>query len=111
VNNLRARPLDGRDTRAFIAFAFGFVHGFGFASVLRELGLPREALGWSLFAFNLGVELGQACIVAAVVPILALVRRQAPRLGRQIATAGSIGVALAGGYWFFERILALRGGG
>lgn len=52
----------GRDVRALIAFGFGFVHGFGFASVLRDLGLPREALGWALFSFNGGVEVGQACI-------------------------------------------------
>ena len=69
------------------------------------------ALGWSLFAFNLGVEIGQACIVGAVAPLLAMVRERAPRLGRQIVTGGSVAVALAGGYWFFERVLALRGEG
>ena len=56
ADNLLGRG--GRDVRAWIAFAFGFVHGFGFADVLREMGLPQAALGWSLFAFNLGVELG-----------------------------------------------------
>ena len=50
--------------RAWIAFAFGFIHGFGFANVLREMDLPRRALGWSLFSFNLGVELGQLLVVA-----------------------------------------------
>ena len=53
----------GRDVRAWIAFFFGFVHGFGFAGVLREFGLPGQALGWSLLSFNFGVEIGQACIV------------------------------------------------
>ena len=49
----------GRDMRPWIALVFGLVHGLGFASVLREMDLPRRALGWSLFSFNLGVEIGQ----------------------------------------------------
>ena len=57
---------DGRDLRAWVALVFGLVHGFGFANVLREFGLPREALGWSLFSFNLGVEIGQLAIVLVV---------------------------------------------
>ena len=48
-----------------MAGLFGLVHGFGFASVLREFGLPREALGWSLFGFNLGVEARPAGVRAA----------------------------------------------
>ena len=59
--------------RAAIALTFGLVHGFGFANVLREFGLPREALGWSLFSFNVGVEMGQLLIVALVTSALALV--------------------------------------
>ena len=62
----------GRDLRAWIAFAFGLVHGFGFANVLREIGLPQQALGWSLFSFNLGVELGQLAVVLVVASALAL---------------------------------------
>ena len=52
--------------RAWIAFAFGLIHGFGFANVLREMELPARALGWSLFSFNLGVEIGQLLVVVAV---------------------------------------------
>ena len=52
----------GRDTRAWIAFAFGLIHGFGFANVLREMDLPGRALGWTLFAFNVGVEIGQLVV-------------------------------------------------
>src|SRR5262245_24067974 len=51
----------GRDFRSAIAFGFGLLHGFGFAGVLQEFGLPTQALSWSLFSFNLGVEIGQAC--------------------------------------------------
>ncbi len=60
-----------RDVRAWIALFFGLVHGFGFASVLREIGLPSRALGISLFSFNLGVEIGQAVIVVIVASLLA----------------------------------------
>ena len=64
---------DGRDLRAWVALVFGLVHGFGFANVLREFGLPREALGWSLFSFNFGVEIGQVAIVLVVASLLAAV--------------------------------------
>jgi len=94
------------DRRAGIAFAFGFIHGFGFASVLRETGLPREALAASLFSFNLGVELGQACIVLAVVPLLALMRSRAPRVAPAFAAVGSWIVIAAGSYWLVQRVLA-----
>jgi hydrogenase/urease accessory protein HupE len=94
----------GRDVRAWIAFAFGLVHGFGFAGVLREMGLPAAALGWSLFAFNVGVEVGQACIVAAAAGILSLVRSRNRRAAELVAVAGSVVVIAAGCFWFVERI-------
>ncbi|HEY7443491.1 MAG TPA: HupE/UreJ family protein [Vicinamibacterales bacterium] len=93
-----------RDLRAWLAAVFGLIHGFGFASVLKEFGLPRAALGWSLFSFNLGVEIGQLAIVIAFASILALVRKRNAPLGERLAWAGSIVVVLAGGYWFVERV-------
>lgn len=95
---------EGRDFRALIAFFFGLIHGFGFASVLREFGLPRQALGWSLFSFNFGVEIGQICIVVVVAWLLAALRRRSPALGRRIVTFGSIAVILAGSWWFVQRV-------
>ena len=94
----------GRDVRPWIALAFGFVHGFGFANVLRQFGLPREALGWSLFSFNVGVEIGQVLIVAAIAGALALVWRRNQAVGHRVAYAGSILVMVAGAYWFVERV-------
>ncbi|MGI9088355.1 MAG: HupE/UreJ family protein [Chthoniobacterales bacterium] len=95
---------DKRDWRLIFAFCFGFVHGFGFANVLREMALPRAALGWSLFSFNVGVELGQACIVLAVAPSLALLyRRSAPAAERAVAAA-AFGVVFAGSFWFTQRL-------
>lgn len=94
----------GRDVRAWIAFFFGFVHGFGFAGVLREFGLPREALGWSLFSFNFGVEIGQACIVVVAAFLLAAIRKQSEAASRRVVLVGSVCVSLAGTYWFIQRV-------
>ena len=71
VDNLlvgREEPTRRRDLRPILAGVFGLVHGFGFAAVLREFGLPQAALGWSLFGFNLGVELGQLALVVPLAP-------------------------------------------
>jgi hypothetical protein len=109
VDNLLVRKEGGRDLRLWIALVFGFVHGFGFASVLKEFGLPREALGWSLFFFNVGVEIGQLMIVAVVASLLALVRQRHPVLAQRLVVAGSIVVIAAGTYWFFERVFFTGG--
>jgi hydrogenase/urease accessory protein HupE len=93
----------GRDVRAWVALGFGLIHGFGFASVLRETGLPNRALGVSLFSFNLGVEIGQAIIVIIVASALSLVRKSNAHLARRIAVVGSALVVIAGSYWFLER--------
>ncbi|MDQ6764485.1 MAG: HupE/UreJ family protein [Verrucomicrobiota bacterium] len=93
------------DTRMLFAFGFGLVHGFGFASVLREMALPRQALGWSLFSFNAGVEVGQICIVAVVAPLLALVRNRSAAAGERTVTGLAYAVVTAGGFWFFQRLL------
>jgi len=103
MNLLPARP--GHDRRGLVAFGFGFIHGFGFAGVLREFGLPREALGWSLFAFNGGVELGQALIITTVMPLLTLLHAGAPRVSQRVVTAGAWGVLLAGAWWLVRRTL------
>jgi hydrogenase/urease accessory protein HupE len=95
---------DGRDLRAWVALAFGLVHGFGFANVLREFGLPSEALKWSLFSFNVGVEIGQLAIVLVVASALAAIRRRSDVLGYRVAYAGSILVIAAGTYWFIQRV-------
>ena len=94
----------GRDARAWIAFAFGFIHGFGFAFVLREMDLPARALGWSLFSFNLGVEIGQLLIVVLVASALAALRARSEALGRRLAFVGSWGVVGAGAFWYIQRI-------
>ena len=93
------------DRRAILAFGFGLVHGFGFASVLAEFGLPREALGWSLFGFNVGVEIGQACIVVVVAPLLAVLAKRSPAVHTRVVRVLAILIAAAGGFWFVQRVL------
>src|SRR5207302_7889380 len=94
----------GRDVRAWIAFAFGFIHGFGFANVLREMDLPARALGWSLFSFNVGVEIGQLLVVVVVASALAALRARSETAGRRLAFAGSLVVIAAGTFWVVERV-------
>ncbi|MGE5814207.1 MAG: HupE/UreJ family protein [Acidobacteriota bacterium] len=107
IDNLVVR--DGRDVRAWIAFGFGFVHGFGFANVLREMDLPPRALGWSLFSFNAGVEVGQLLVVLLVASAIAILRSKSEVAGRRLAFAGSLVVVAAGAFWFIERVF-LPGG-
>ncbi len=95
---------EGRDLRAAVALVFGLVHGFGFANVLREFGLPKEALGWSLFSFNVGVEIGQLFIVVLVASVLGAVRRRSTAVAYRVAYAGSVVVIAAGTYWFVQRV-------
>ncbi len=93
------------DPRMWFAFGFGLIHGFGFASVLQEMALPAQAIGWSLFSFNFGVEIGQACIVLSIAPLLALLRNYSPKLSIKVIHTAALGVTTAGAFWFFQRIL------
>jgi hydrogenase/urease accessory protein HupE len=102
VDNLLVRR--GRDVRPWIALAFGLIHGFGFANVLREMDLPGRALGWSLFSFNVGVEIGQLAVVVVAASALAAVRSWSVEASRRLAVAGSVAVIAAGGFWFVERV-------
>jgi hydrogenase/urease accessory protein HupE len=102
ADNLLARG--GRDVRAWIAFAFGFIHGFGFANVLREMELPGRALGWSLFSFNFGVEIGQLLVVVTVAVLFAVLRSRSEWARRRLVFAGSIVVIAAGAFWFIQRV-------
>jgi hydrogenase/urease accessory protein HupE len=101
---LREPQASAFDLRPALAAAFGLIHGFGFATVLREIGLPPAALGWSLAAFNVGVELGQLAAVGAAVAVLAAVRRYDVLWAKRCEVVGSVGVIAAGLYWFAQRV-------
>ena len=103
VNNIY--PLF-RGRRPVAAFVFGLIHGFGFASVLIDLGLPKTALLASLFGFNLGVEIGQLCIVALFLPLAFTLRNTV--FYRRLLTGGSAVIALVALVWFIERAFDLQ---
>jgi len=95
-----------------ITFAFGFIHGFGFAGALQEFGLPRSALLPALASFNIGVEIGQIAIVSLVMPLLLVLDRMfagrlrpvaPPRRPAQAVYAISAIIVALGSYWFLER--------
>jgi len=90
----------GRDW--VIAFIFGLFHGFGFASVLGDIGLKDEFLVYSLLGFNIGVEIGQLAIIAAIFPILYLIRKKT--VYPKILIGGSIFLIIASIYWIIERV-------
>jgi len=90
--------------RWLLTFAFGLVHGFGFASVLRELGVGEAGVGVAvpLVSFNLGVELGQVGIMLLVLPLIWKLRSQ-PFFVMRCVPACSLLVTLVGGYWLLQR--------
>jgi len=97
---------DSPKWRSLIAFSFGLVHGLGFADALRELGINSGQYGIvvPLVGFNLGVEAGQLCVAAVVLPILWKLRRNSSFV-RQWVPVSSVAISLAGGYWMAERII------
>jgi hypothetical protein len=101
LNNVFPRMTEGRWR---IAFAFGLLHGFGFASVLAEMGLPHGARLVSLVAFNLGVEAGQLAVVLAVMPLAYLLRSTA-FYRRGVMPWGSTAIAGLALFWFVQRAL------
>jgi hypothetical protein len=92
--------------RWMMAFGFGLIHGFGFASVLADLGLPTASLAWSLAGFNVGVELGQLAIVAAFLP-LAFALRHTGLYRHVVFTGGSWAALVLAALWFVERAFDL----
>lgn len=95
-----------RGKRPHAAFVFGLIHGFGFASVLADLGLPQGAMALSLAGFNIGVELGQLAIVAVFLPLAYLSRRT--WFYKQLMTTGSAAIALIAAVWLFERAFDMK---
>ena len=89
-----------------IAFAFGLLHGFGFAGALAEIGLPEGEVPMALLAFNLGVEAGQLLIVAAGLTLLALIRRIATAQLSHARVAMAYAIGSIAAFWVIERTLA-----
>jgi hydrogenase/urease accessory protein HupE len=103
LENIFRRDLN---RRWLLTFGFGLIHGFGFASVLREMGIGSagEGVTLPLLSFNLGVELGQLAIASLILPLIWNLRRRTFFVS-QFAPACSIMIALAGVYWLVIRTL------
>jgi hydrogenase/urease accessory protein HupE len=107
MENFFSRDVDGRWR---VTFAFGLIHGFGFASALREVGLPANAIVTALAAFNAGVEIGQVAIVSIVIPaLMALDQIMATDRAKPVRAASlvytlSVLITLLGSYWLFARM-------
>jgi hypothetical protein len=95
------------ERRWIMAFAFGLIHGFGFASVLTDLGLPRDALVLALVGFNLGVETGQLAIVAVFLPVAFLMRKSL-FYRRVVLLGGSLIIAAVAAVWLVERAFDMK---
>jgi hypothetical protein len=104
LNNIRTLVYE---KRWVIAFCFGLIHGFGFASVLADLGLPQESLLIALVAFNVGVELGQLVIVGVFLPI-AYALRTTVLYQRVLVLFGSALIALIALIWLIQRAFNLQ---
>jgi len=109
AENFTTRDADKRWREAFL---FGLLHGFGFASALQELGLPREKLIAALAAFNCGVEIGQVVIVAIAFGLLSAFDRwqiskpSGPVRSPAFVHAVSFAIVVLGSYWFVSRAFA-----
>ena len=90
------------ERRWLVAFVFGLIHGLGFASVLKDLGLELGSLGVALFGFNAGVELGQLVIVALFVPVIYLLR-ESLFYRRLVMPMGAVTIGAVAAYWFVGR--------
>ncbi|WP_428410398.1 HupE/UreJ family protein [Hyphococcus sp.] len=89
------------------SFCFGLLHGFGFASALREIGLPESAAPLALFFFNLGVEAGQILFIIAVLSAVFLCQRYAPAPPHWAWRAPPYGAGIIASFWFIERTVSM----
>jgi hypothetical protein len=102
MENILSKEL--KKTRIGIVFLFGLIHGMGFASVLGELGLPKESFLTSLLMFNVGVEIGQISIIVAAYFLLGKFFGDKPYYRKYIVIPISVVIFLIATYWTIERI-------
>jgi hypothetical protein len=89
--------------RVGLVFAFGLLHGMGFAGALKELGLPRAEFGTALLTFNVGVEAGQLAVIAAAFLLIGWHCSQRDWYRRRIVVPASAMIACTAVYWTVER--------
>jgi len=92
--------------RPAVVFAFGLLHGMGFAGALREAGLPRPEIPAALLSFNAGVEGGQLAVILTAFVVFALPFQGRPWYRRRVVVPGSLAIAAVGLFWFVQRIVS-----
>jgi hydrogenase/urease accessory protein HupE len=92
-----------------VAFTFGLLHGFGFASALTDIGLPEGDIPLALFSFNVGVEVGQLIFIGAVLAVLAAAKRVnlRPTIEEHALSATTYAIGTMAAFWFIERLTAI----
>jgi hypothetical protein len=105
IENLTTSEM--RRSRVAVVFAFGLLHGMGFAGILKELGLPRSRFVTALVAFNAGVELGQLAVILVAFLVAGWWVAQLPSYRRRFVMPASAIIAATGVFWTMQRILAL----
>ena len=107
LHGLRGQP--GLTARApwMVAFAFGLLHGFGFAGALAEVGLPQKAIPIALLTFNVGVELGQLAFVGVALAIASIARHLVPRLPAWTRAAPAYAIGGTAAFWSIQRTVSI----
>ncbi len=90
-----------------VAFAFGLLHGFGFAGALSSLGIPQQAVPLALLFFNVGVEIGQLLFIALVFIVIATVRGVWPSVPRWAPAATAYGIGSLASFWLIQRVVGM----
>src|SRR6185295_3052357 len=103
IENLVTSEL--KPWRLALVFAFGLLHGMGFAGVLKELGLPRSEFVTALISFNAGVEAGQLAVIASAFLLIGLPFRHRPWYRGRIVVPASSAIAAVGAWWAIQRTL------
>lgn len=103
IENLLSPKLN--KSRLYVVFGFGLLHGLGFASMLSEFGMPRDAFALALVSFNLGIEFGQLFVISVAYFTVAIWFRNKPELYRKVVVIpGSLLISVIALYWFWERL-------
>jgi hydrogenase/urease accessory protein HupE len=106
VHGARGRPGLSAGRPWLVAFAFGLLHGLGFAGVLHEIGLPDGQIPLALLVFNVGVELGQLLFVGALLAAAAILARLPVPPPRSLRTAAAYAIGTVASFWLIERLAA-----
>jgi hypothetical protein len=107
IRGMHGKP--GLTARApwVVAFAFGLLHGFGFAGALADVGLPQKAIPVALLTFNVGVEIGQLAFVCAALVVVAATKHWIPRLPQWSHAAPAYAIGAAAAFWTIQRTVTI----